>query len=421
MKHALEHDNIQPGKFGSPLIQYDMDDFLLDLLHLAELGIPKTPWKHAILNNCSDDAREEIDDLLKSFNHRIDCKRKDANRVTAEKWFTGEAWSSLCAGTKGSPGGPAVIAKVVKIFADDMQKRGVTIGAGSAEEEITALAATKSKGKAGTAGKLAALAVSVTAPSTAKPSLLQEKLASLKHQPTNMEKAADSEHLKIIRELYGSRAQTIINALLAFDAYFAWYYPVKDLKDHAPFSETSPSAEEAAFVNCCRAIDLHEITERISIRNHKSFLFHGAIYKVTRDIIKVTNPWAFGIQALELQNAETKRAASQNGARNLEFCAPQQTRVAMKHGFAGPMRLTSTFGPSKRGTTMAISIINFLLSKRHLRRGDGALKLPESRLSERVFGENSSGRSKLASAGMKLELVGSEMIPPGKTLALLRL
>ena len=285
MKHALEHDNIQPGKFGSPLIQYDMDDFLLDLLHLAELGIPKTPWKHAILNNCSDDAREEIDDLLKSFNHRIDCKRKDANRVTAEKWFTGEAWSSLCAGTKGSPGGPAVIAKVVKIFADDMQKRGVTIGAGSAEEEITALAATKSKGKAGTAGKLAALAVSVTAPSTAKPSLLQEKLASLKHQPTNMEKAADSEHLKIIRELYGSRAQTIINALLAFDAYFAWYYPVKDLKDHAPFSETSPSAEEAAFVNCCRAIDLHEITERISIRNHKSFLFHGAIYKVTRDII----------------------------------------------------------------------------------------------------------------------------------------
>ena len=167
----------------------------------------------------------------------------------------------------------------------------------------------------------------------------------------------------------------------------------------------------AAFNNCCRAIDMHEITERVTVRNHKSFLFHGAVYKVTRDILKVTNPWAFGIQALELQNAETKRVAQKNSARNLEFCIPVQTRVAMKHGQAGPMRLTNT-NPEKKGTTMAVSILNFLLTKRYLQRGDGIMQLPESRISERVFGENSSGRSKLASAGMKLELLTSEIIPP---------
>ena len=419
MEYAKMHDNIQPGEFGRPQFEYDMDDFLLDLLHLAELGIPKTPWKHGILNNCSDDAREEIEELLSTFKHRIDCKRKDANRVTAEKWFTGEAWSSFCAGTKGSPGGPVAIAKCVKIFADDMQKRGVTIGAGTAEEEAAANAATTAKakpkqGKAGKASKLATLAaqadpLAVQADSDQQVHLA--KLASLTHQPTAMEKAANPEHLKIIREVYGSRAQTIINALLAFDAYFAWYYPLKELKDLAPFSKDTEGAELAAFNNCCRAIDMHEITERVTVRNHKSFLFHGAVYKVTRDILKVTNPWAFGIQALELQNAETKRVAQKNSARNLEFCIPVQTRVAMKHGQAGPMRLTNT-NPEKKGTTMAVSILNFLLTKRYLQRGDGIMQLPESRISERVFGENSSGRSKLASAGMKLELLTSEIIPP---------
>ena len=81
--------------------------------------------------------------------------------------------------------------------------------------------------------------------------------------------------------MYGSRAQTIINSLLAFDAYFAWYYPVKALKDEAIFSEDKEAVEEFAFKNCCAAIDLHEITERLSARGHKSFLFHGAIYKVS--------------------------------------------------------------------------------------------------------------------------------------------
>ena len=419
MEFAKQHENIQPGEFGRPQLEYDMDDFILDLLHLAELGIPKTLWKHGVLNNCSDDAREAIEELLRIFKHRIDCKRKDANRVTADKWFTGEAWSSLCAGTRGSPGGPEVIAKCVKIFADDMQKRGVTIGAGTAEEEAAAVAKTASNhptapktapvltGKAGKAARLAALAASAAPTDDPSPVYLA-KLASLQHIPTAMEKNANPEHLALIHEVYGSRAQTIINTLLSFDAYFAWYYPLKDLKDIVPFGD---DGEEAAYHNIRSAIDLHDITERVTVRNHKSFLFHGAIYKVTRDILKVTNPWAMGIQSLELQNAETKRVASKNGARNIEFRESSLTRVAMKHGQAGPMRLTS-IAADKKGTTMAISILKFLLSKRHLKRGDGVLKLPDSRQSERVFGEGSAGRSKLASAGMKLELLGTEMIPP---------
>ena len=38
---------------------------------------------------------------------------------------------------------------------------------------------------------------------------------------------------------------------------------------------------------------MHEIFERVTIRNHKSFLPHGAIYKTTRDILSVADVWAF--------------------------------------------------------------------------------------------------------------------------------
>ena len=45
--------------------------------------------------------------------------------------------------------------------------------------------------------------------------------------------------------------------------------------------------DERALDNCCAAIDMHEMFERISIKAHKSFLPHAAIFKVTRDILSV--------------------------------------------------------------------------------------------------------------------------------------
>ena len=71
--------------------------------------------------------------------------------------------------------------------------------------------------------------------------------------------------------------QTIINLLLAFDAYFSWYYPYVE---SIPFMCDYSTRESRAFDNMCAAIDMHEIFERVTIRNHKSFLPHLAIHKV---------------------------------------------------------------------------------------------------------------------------------------------
>ena len=110
-----------------------------------------------------------------------------------------------------------------------------------------------------------------------------------------MELAANPEDLAMIRELYGSRAQTIINLLLAFDAYLKWYYP---FKKSIPFMAPMPVREEHAFQNACAAIDMYEMYERVSIRSHKSFLPHGACYKVSSDILKVGDVWSVNLSPL---------------------------------------------------------------------------------------------------------------------------
>ena len=366
------------------------------MLHLVELGLPKTPWKHGILNNASDDARETISKMLSDWKHPLDTRRKDDNRSRAQKWFTGEAWASFCAGQRGSPGGPQAIAQIVKVIADDMQRRGVSIGSGTAEDGVGEVAKPK--------GKAAAAARSAVSRSEAAPATAAAQKPMLKHVPTAMERAADPADLKIIREIYGSRAQTIINTLLSFDAYFNFYYPLKD-SELGVFDSDKEKVLQRAFESCCAAIDLHEITERLSIRHHKSFLFHGAIFKVTRDILAVGNNWAFGTSSLELGNADVKRVAKDCSSRRTAFCHYTQTRVPLAPGLHGPMRLTETV---KRGTTMAISCLNFLLTRGYLRRGDGLVATPESRRAERLFGEGGSGRSTSASAGVKLETLTGE-------------
>ena len=62
------------------MLEHDLDDQILDPLHMAELGLPKTPWKFGILRNASDDAREEISEQLREWKHPLDTRRKDDNK-----------------------------------------------------------------------------------------------------------------------------------------------------------------------------------------------------------------------------------------------------------------------------------------------------------------------------------------------------
>ena len=144
---------------------------------------------------------------------------------------------------------------------------------------------------------------------------------------------------------------------------------------------------------------MHEVFLRVSIRRGGSFLPHGAIYKLSRDIMKVGDVWRYDASPLELQNAETKRIASASASARLTFGAAGEARKPLRGDKQGPANLVKTKAYS---TTMALSTLRNLLSKQYLRRGDGIISIPDSRRRERLFGD--LGRSKLRSAGIKHEI-----------------
>lgn len=371
------------------MFEHHLDDQVMDPLHLAELNLPKIAWKHGVLNNASDDARAEISELLKALKHPLDTRRKDNNRIRAQKWFTGERWATFCAGERGSPGGPRAIAAIVLIIAKDLQERGVDRGGDTRKsDEATAATPSTAPVPAKQGGSKLAYLQRVGAkrgnslpevPESSKRARNREDATArseVMHVPSQIELMCNPADLQIIRDLYGSRAQTIINTLLSFDAYFAWYYA---FKKSIHLESGTEERERFALKNCQAAVDLHEIYERLSIRGHSSFLLHGAIYKVPRDILNVADLWAHGTSPLELLNADSKRTASSSGARNITYTTNTRNR-----------------------TTMAVSTLNQLLATQYLRKGDGIISMRDSRRSERLFGQEAIGRLSLASA-IKME------------------
>ena len=68
----------------------------------------------------ADEGRDAISADLKFFKHPIDCRRKDKGQEKREKWFTGERFVSLCNGSRGSPWGPKLFARVLLTLADEL-------------------------------------------------------------------------------------------------------------------------------------------------------------------------------------------------------------------------------------------------------------------------------------------------------------
>ena len=121
---------------------------------------------------------------------------------------------------------------------------------------------------------------------------------------------------------------------------------------------------------------MHEIYERCATRKHGSFMPHGAIFKTTRDILKVGDIWRYCVSALELQNAETKRVAKTGGSCRQQMSSTGQTR---RSGRTDTMEgvVTANIGYA---TTQCISTLRKLLGASQLRRGDGVIAFADSRI-----------------------------------------
>ena len=224
-------------------------------------------------------------------------------------------------------------------------------------------------------------------------------LAGLVHISAALELAADPADIKVVRGLYDSRAQTILNALLSFDGLLQLVL------------SSEGSVEDRTKVELCEldnfqtAIDLqlHEICEHLSIRNHKSFLFHGAIYKVTRDIHTVANPGTFGTYHPSSFRMQTQSA--------LLSCPHRKGLSFRTQGSSGWVftRGTKARYASQERRAMAprwlSQHLTFCYSEAEGVPGNGLVATPMSRRKERLFGVSGTGRTKNISAGLKAEVL----------------
>ena len=139
---------------------------------------------------------------------------------------------------------------------------------------------------------------------------------------------------------------------------------------------------------------MHEIYERLSIRKHGSYLPHGAIFKMSADILEVADIWAVDVSKIELNNAGVKNTAATGGARNLTIAIERTTVVPQRSCVPGPAALVTTKGYA---TSCALSTLRKLLGLQYLNRGDGIYANPISRRRERLFGQWGTGRTKCES------------------------
>eukprot|EP00965_Chrysotila_dentata_P203731 6181915-Pleurochrysis_carterae.AAC.1 len=91
MAHAATHGNVQPATYGQPMHDPDMDQHILDSLHLAKLGLPKTPWKFGIMNDFFNEARASASSLQGGHIHST----AGARTITASVRKVGHHWKAL--------------------------------------------------------------------------------------------------------------------------------------------------------------------------------------------------------------------------------------------------------------------------------------------------------------------------------------
>ena len=421
LEHGHAHYNTQPHSAGEGTFDVDLSSqqYLCNL-HGPLLNLPKhSPWSHGILRNASDDGCTSISETLKLMKHPLDCRKKDAGRVKQEKWFTGERYQTFVKGGRGSPGGPKAIAQIVMCLATDLVKHRdrvdpsapmagppkVSRGAGKGGvasrfigfDAPTTSSAPVSQPAIPTHAELTAQARARTEQGRIARIQLHTAASAPARQPTALELACDDDDLALIRRHYGSFAQLVINALLVWDGAFALFWVQSER-----IGWRCPAAVSVKHaLDLCRAsIDLHEISERVSLQQCKSWYNHLWEYCMIDHILLTGEP--LSISDLELLNGLLKRTAKSNATTRIELSDQAKEARAEAEAAAaaeddadeGEEGDEEQVVVSRKpyASTMSWQVITFLVLQQQHRKDDDAIKF---RTAERLFGEHGSGRSSL--------------------------
>ena len=173
-----------------------------------------------------------------------------------------------------------------------------------------------------------------------------------------------------------------------------------------------PIREARAFENMTTAIDMMEMFERISIRNHKSFLVHGAVFKhqgykrhspCRRHLVLLS----IGIRVVYrvAERRDEASGESSSAAKNPTTREGGEARIRpLPPGVQGPAQRVHTKGfPTNNGHITHQKKEKSPCATQKLRSGDGLSTLATMPASRRTHRLMDDGRTKQRRTAVKLE------------------
>eukprot|EP00965_Chrysotila_dentata_P257974 6213059-Pleurochrysis_carterae.AAC.6 len=359
-----------------------------------------------------------MQNVLRECGLSIDLRTMEEGRQVQDKFYEGGEWQRFCCGGGLSPGGPVIIAKLVKIIADYFQCLARQVAAHrAAAEQARGLAAVAAAAATSSSSSLArpskrkregadnflckpvscqhTVAMSKTIylayhdcraagrsvayakgqndeeePSEDLPWLAAFNIAKEK-ACTQVELEADVCALQAIRDTYQESAERLIAMLLTFDASFA-FRKVMRLRFDAP---TSIEKEKRALDFARAHRTFWEQLERVTGGDHKSQYPHAVQLKAVAQMAELGDLWAYSFSALESYHAEVGRLSDRTGCKRVNADADGKTTVSSapvsKAAASGEVKE----GPSRRveyatSTTMASSVATRLVAARALSHDD---------------------------------------------------
>lgn len=133
-------------------------------------------------------------------------------------------------------------------------------------------------------------------------------------------------------------------------------------------------------------IDFQEMMERVTMSNSKSWYPHLFYMRCPLVILRVASMHAVCISALEMLNAEVKRAASSNASKRVELKTESTEHIVELRVKEGPARRVTAKPPD---TTMSYQTASFIIARQRSRWDPDAIK---HRRADRLFGEKGDGR-----------------------------
>ena len=355
LEHAHVH-GVKWGAAGEPCLGNGIAAWCVDLLHAIPINSANQTFKHTVRKRMEDApiARAKISDLFDRCGQPLNMKTKAEGRISGEKWFGGGDVNTLFFGGKGkggnSPGGPAVLAEVCLIMAEERARvRAIAAKAKAAAPPPRPAAASKgiakpSKSKGPSTTSMAASADGAKAGAKAAEAVRQHR------KVPEVELRADQGALAFVTEILGVDAQEILNVALTWDAYFAWHFHM--------YTRLAPDADDAAIdahglAALHTAIAWKQMFEEASDHASNSWYPHLAMAVVPISIWTWRSDlWDLSMSALELSHALTGRVLDRTSVKRITLNETTLSTQAPKLGKEGPARLVA---PYKATATMATS------------------------------------------------------------------